>query len=419
MNNIKICIIGLGYVGLPLAISLSKKYQVTGYDININRIKNLIKGKDDTFEVSKKVILKSKINFTNNKNQIKDCNFYIITVPTPVLKNNMPDLGPLINGSKLVGKFLNSKDVVVYESTTYPGCTNEICIPLLEKFSNLKVNDDFYCGYSPERINPGDKKHGLSKIKKIISASSVKGLKYIKKVYDNVSPGNIIEVNSIQIAEGAKIIENTQRDINIALMNELSILFNKLNIDFTKVLSAAKTKWNFINFKPGLVGGHCIGVDPYYLAFKAKKVKFNPKIILSGRSINDYMHKYVVKMFHSKFSKGNINYKKKILIVGLTFKENVPDCRNSQSIKIAKIISKKSNVFVFDPITDHKIDNCKTIKNYSSLKNYKGYFDGILVLVSHTSIKNKGFIYFKRLLKKKGIFFDLKNTFKQESDFKL
>ena len=320
MNNIKICIIGLGYVGLPLAISLSKKYQVTGYDININRIKNLIKGKDDTFEVSKKVILKSKINFTNNKNQIKDCNFYIITVPTPVLKNNMPDLGPLINGSKLVGKFLNSKDVVVYESTTYPGCTNEICIPLLEKFSNLKVNDDFYCGYSPERINPGDKKHGLSKIKKIISASSVKGLKYIKKVYDNVSPGNIIEVNSIQIAEGAKIIENTQRDINIALMNELSILFNKLNIDFTKVLSAAKTKWNFINFKPGLVGGHCIGVDPYYLAFKAKKVKFNPKIILSGRSINDYMHKYVVKMFHSKFSKGNINYKK-ILIVGLTLKK--------------------------------------------------------------------------------------------------
>ncbi len=419
MNNIKICIIGLGYVGLPLAITLSKKYKVIGYDINKDRIKNLINGKDETFQVEKKIVLKSKINFTNNINHIKESNFYIITVPTPVLKNNSPDLRALIKSSKVVGQNLNFKDVVVYESTTYPGCTNELCIPLLEKFSKLKVNDDFYCGYSPERVNPGDKKHGIDKIKKIISASSAKGLKYIRSVYENVSPKNIIEVKSIKIAEGAKIIENTQRDINIALMNELSILFNKLNIDFTKVLKAANTKWNFINFKPGLVGGHCIGVDPYYLAFKAEKVKFNPKMILSGRSVNDYMHKYIVKMLYDKFKKSFMNHKKNILIVGLTFKENVPDCRNSQSIKIAKIISKKSNIYLFDPITDHNIDKCKTIKNYKMLNGYKDFFDGVLISVPHDSIKDKGFSYFKRLLKKKGIFFDIKNAFEEESDFKL
>ena len=420
-QKINICVIGLGYVGLPIALKLAKKFNVLGYDINQNRILELQKGIDSTSEIKFDAFKKKNINFTYSKKKLKNYNFFIITVPTPVTKNNRPDLKYLKNASILVSKSLKRRDIVVFESTTYPGCTEEYCIPILEKFSNLIINKDFYCGYSPERINPGDKIHNLENIDKIISATNPEGLRIITNVYKNITKKKLIKVDSIKIAEGAKIIENTQRDINIALMNELSILFKKLNVDFSKVLKAANTKWNFLDFKPGLVGGHCIGVDPYYLASKAKEVNFNTKIILSGREINDDMHKYITSQFKKKLSEKKIfSSRKKILILGLTFKENVSDCRNSQAINIAKSLSKlKCEVYTFDPLVKLKITNCKSINNFTKLKKLKNFFDGIIVLVPHKAIIRKGYIYFKNLQKKKSIFFDLKNTFNSETDFKL
>ncbi len=420
MKKIRVGIIGLGYVGLPIAIILSKKFNVIGFDINKQRINELRKKKDITREIDLNKIKSKKFELTSNKDKIKDCNFYIITVPTPVSKNNHPDLSHLRNASQTVAKYLKKKDMVVYESTTYPGCTEEICIPILEKYSNLKLNKEFYCAYSPERINPGDKKHTIENIDKIISASSFEGLKIVQNVYKNVTKKKLVVAKSIKIAEGAKIIENTQRDINIALMNELSILFNKLNIDFSEVLKAANTKWNFLNFKPGLVGGHCIGVDPYYLAYKAKKVRFNPKVILSGRRTNENMYKYIISQLEKKIKKKNISSnKKKILILGSTFKENVPDYRNSQSIKIIKNLSKKKfKIYIFDPLVNIKELNCYTIKNYTELKSFKKYFDAILLLVPHKDIVNKGYMFFQKLNKKNSLFFDIGDTFKK-NDFKL
>lgn len=421
MKNIRICIVGLGYVGLPIAMTLSKKFQVIGYDINKQRINELKNKIDSTNEVKFENFnnYQKKIRFTFKKKDIQNCNFFIITVPTPVNKLNKPDLSFLKSATNIVSECLKKKDVVVYESTTYPGCTDEICIPLLENKSKMRVNRDFYCGYSPERINPGDKIHKLEKINKIISATNSKGLKIIKFVYKNVTKKKIITTKSIKIAEGAKIIENTQRDINIALMNELSMLFNKLNIDFSEVLKAAKTKWNFLNFKPGLVGGHCIGVDPYYLAHRARTKNFNTKIILSGRMINENMHKYLVKNFEKKFKSKKKYEKKNILLIGMTFKENVPDCRNSQSLKIATSLKKKyKNVYLFDPLINHSIEGCITIKNFNNLQKYKNFFDGLIILVSHKEIINKGKNFFIKLCKKDGIFFDIKNIFKNYSDFK-
>ncbi len=423
MNNIKICVIGLGYVGLPIAVKLSKKFSVVGYDLDKERIKELKKKNDTTNEVDlKSTKLKVKnLKFTSNEKEIKRSNFFIITVPTPVDKNNIPDLSFLKSASITVSRYLKKNDTVVYESTTYPGCTNDYCIPTLEKYSNLKLNKDFYCGYSPERINPGDTVHKIENINKIISASNKKGLEVIKKVYKNVTRKKLVITKSIKIAEAAKIIENTQRDINIALMNELSMLFDKLNIDFEEILKAANTKWNFLNFKPGLVGGHCIGVDPYYLAFEAKKKNFNTNIILSGRKTNEKMYKFVVNKFINEINKKlDLNYKKKILVVGLTFKENVPDCRNSQSIKIVKYLKKKRlNVFTFDPLIEKKVNGCKAIKNFKNLNNFKNYFDGVIILVPHKEIIEKGYFFFLKLCKKKNIFFDIKNCFKKNSNFKL
>ncbi len=302
-NKYNIGIIGLGYVGLPLSIELGKKFKIIAYDVNLERIKKLKSFVDTNNEISSSKIrsVNKNINFTNNSSDLKNCNFYIITVPTPIDQKKKPDLKYLIDATKNVGKKLKKKDVVVYESTTYPGCTDEICIPLLEKVSGLKIVKDFSCGYSPERINPGDKIRTIDKIDKIISASDNRGLRIVEYVYRKIIKTDIIKVNNIKIAEGAKIIENTQRDLNIALINELQILFNKLDIDFDSVLRAANTKWNFLDFKPGLVGGHCIGVDPYYLAYKSKKIGFNPKTILSGRSVNDNMGKYIVSRFLKKF----------------------------------------------------------------------------------------------------------------------
>ncbi len=420
--SFRICVLGLGYVGLPIAVKLSEKLNVIGYDIDKNRIRELKRFNDSTNTVSINQIKRKKLKFTSNIREIKNSNFYIVTVPTPVDKDKKPNLKYLINATLKIGKLLKKKDVVVYESTTFPGCTEEVCIPLLEKKSKLKINKDFYCGFSPERINPGDKKHVLKKINKIISGSNNNACNKIEKVYSKVTNKKIIRVENIKIAESAKIIENIQRDINIALMNELSMLFNKLEIDFTKVLKAASTKWNFINFKPGIVGGHCISVDPYYLASKAKDVNFKTKFILSGREINDNMGNYIVKKFKNSLNRKKLSMSgSKVLVVGLTFKENVPDTRNSQSIKIINYLNKHGcKVYTFDPVKNINIQNSKKIKNFNELSKFKHFFEGIMVLVPHKEVENKGFKYFNNLLKKNNIFFDIKGVFKnKEVNFRL
>ncbi|MDB3975697.1 nucleotide sugar dehydrogenase, partial [Candidatus Pelagibacter sp.] len=327
MNNVKelnLAIIGLGYVGLPLAIEFGKKRQVIGFDIEKKRIKELKSGIDKNSEVTKNQIKNiKKLNFTSNISDLKSANCYIITVPTPINKFKKPDLNPLFKASEIVGKFIKKGDLIIYESTVYPGCVEEQCVPVLEKFSKLKFNKNFFCGYSPERINPGDKKHKVSNIKKITAGSTAEVADLVDDLYNEIVTVGTHKAPSIKIAEAAKVIENTQRDLNIALINELSILFSKMNIDTREVLNAAESKWNFLPFKPGLVGGHCIGVDPYYLTFKAKSIGYHPKIILAGRELNDKMGNYVASQLITKMKKKFIKIKNaKILIMGLTFKEN-------------------------------------------------------------------------------------------------
>ncbi len=419
MKNPRIIgVIGLGYVGLPIAVSLSKHFKVIGFDIDSRRVDNLSKGVDDTNElsISNKKELK-KVKLTNNKNDLKKVNFFIITVPTPIYKNKKPDLRNLISASETVSKYLKKNDVIVYESTTYPGCTDNICIPILEKISKLKINKDFYCGYSPERINPGDKKHTLNKIAKIISGSNSTATQKIFQVYKNIISKKLVKVKSIKIAEASKIIENIQRDINIALMNELSKIFNKLKIDFSEVLKASKTKWNFLNFSPGLVGGHCIGVDPYYLADLAKNNKIDSKIILSGRKINDEMHNYISNKIHKSLKKNK--KKSKIILFGLTFKENIPDFRNSQSIEIIEDLKKYNyQIDTFDPFVEKKFKGVsKHFVNFNNIKNND--YDLVIIAVSHKIFIEKGLLFFKKILNKNGKFFDLKNIFNNEADFKL
>ena len=420
ISNLKICIIGLGYVGLPLAVELAKKFDVTAFDINKSRIKKLKSYIDVNNEISSSKLrsIRNKINYTDNSFSLGKDNFYIITVPTPINSQKKPDLSLLIDATKSVAKKLKKKDVVVYESTTYPGCTDEVCVPILEKISGLKVIKDFSCGYSPERINPGDKIRTIDKIDKIISSSDEFGLKKINFVYKQIIKAKIIKVENIKVAEGAKIIENTQRDLNIALVNELLMLFDKLNINFDSVLKAANTKWNFLDFKPGLVGGHCIGVDPYYLAYKSKKIGFNPKVILSGRNVNDQMSKYLVSRFVKKFKKknGTIN-KKKILVMGLTFKENVRDIRNSKSFEVIKFLETKGFVVhAYDKYVDYK--SAKKLKINLVKKINSNFYDGLIILVPHD--------YFRRIekkilksIKKNSQVLDFKNFLKNENYHKL
>lgn len=359
----KICVIGLGYVGLPLAIAFSKKYSVIGYDINSKRINELNKYIDKTLEVDEKELRESidlnkntniGIQFTSNFADLKDSNFYIITVPTPVDKNNNPLLTPMIEASKVVAKHLKRGDIVVYESTVYPGVTEEVMVPILEANSKLKFNFDFFCGYSPERINPGDKEHTVTKIKKITSGSNAQIANEVDEVYRSVIEAGTYKASSIKIAEAAKVIENAQRDINIAFMNELSKIFRNIKIDTQDVLEAASTKWNFLNFKPGLVGGHCIGVDPYYLAQKAQETGYNPEIILSGRRINDSMGKFIANETIKLMINKKINLiGSKILILGFTFKENCPDFRNTKVIDIYnELISYNIHVDIYDPLVN-------------------------------------------------------------------
>ena len=388
----KIAIIGLGYVGLPLAVEFAKKFDVTGYDINSLRIDELKSGRDSTLEVSDKDLLsvQDNIKYTNKIDEIKDCNVYIVTVPTPIDNANRPNLNPLIKASKDMGTVLSKGDIVIYESTVYPGVTEDVCVPELEKASGLKFNQDFFCGYSPERINPGDKVNTITKIKKITSGSTLEIADEVDRLYQSIITAGTFKASSIKVAEAAKVIENTQRDLNIALVNELSVIFGRLDLDTLDVLEAAGSKWNFLPFRPGLVGGHCIGVDPYYLTHAAEQVKYNPQVILAGRRINDNMALYLVKKIIHKMTVNGIDLNKSTVgIMGITFKENCPDIRNSKILDIIDELKNWGiNVVIDDPWADPK-----ELKNFHNISiesiNSKNQVDALIVAVGHDEYRLK------------------------------
>ena len=421
-KDIKLGIIGLGYVGLPLALEFAKNRKVIGFDIKKKRIEELNSGIDKNLESSKEEFQNSKqLNFTSNDEDLKQANCFIITVPTPIDELKKPDLQPLLQASEMIGKIIKEGNLIIYESTVYPGCTEEVCVPILEKFSNLKFNRDFFCGYSPERINPGDKKHTISNIKKITSGSTPKILDLIDSLYNEIITAGTHRASSIKVAEAAKVIENTQRDINIALINELSMIFSKLNIDTKEVLDAAGSKWNFLPFKPGLVGGHCIGVDPYYLTYKAESVGHHPKIILAGREINDNMGSHVVSEMIKKMEKKKINIKNsKILIMGLTFKENCSDIRNSGVKMVFERLKKYThNIDLYDPWTDS--EEIKKIYGINSQQTLdKNNYDGVIIAVAHKMFIEMGKIEILNLCKKNHVIYDLKYLFtKEQIDLRL
>lgn len=402
----KIAVIGLGYVGLPLAAAFSEKYEVTGFDVNAARIEELKSGYDRTLELSAeqmKKAIENGMKFSLNLDDIKDCNFFIVTVPTPIDKNKRPDLTPVIKATQSVAKVLKKGDIVVYESTVYPGVTEEICVPLLEQ-SGLKFNEDFFCGYSPERINPGDKEHTVTKIKKITSGSTPEIAQKVDEVYRSIITAGTHKAPTIKVAEAAKVIENTQRDINIAFMNELAMIFNKMNIDTNAVLQAAGTKWNFLNFRPGLVGGHCIGVDPYYLTHKAQELGFHPEMILAGRRINDNMGKYaadqVVKLM---IKRGVLINSARVLVLGLTFKENCPDIRNSRVIDVIEELRDFGcRVDVYDPWADEA--EVKREYGLTPLKSFdEADYDCVVIAVAHDKFKGLKF--------SKALVYDIKNVY--------
>ncbi len=384
--NHKIAVIGLGYVGLPLAHAFSKKYKVVGFDIAQWRIDELRSGHDRTLELSDEQVneaIDNGMEFTNQLEDIADCNIYIVTVPTPIDEHKRPDLTPLIKASESIGKVLKKGDIVIYESTVYPGATEEDCVPILEKFSGLKFNEDFFCGYSPERINPGDKEHTVTKILKVTSGSTPKIGKIVDELYASVITAGTHLAPTIKVAEAAKVIENSQRDINIAFVNELAIIFNKLGIDTQAVLEAAGTKWNFLPFRPGLVGGHCIGVDPYYLTHKAQEVGYNPEIILAGRRLNDNMGMYVAnQVLKLLIQKEHKIAGAKVLVLGITFKENCPDIRNSRVIDVIRELKEfGTDVVVYDPWADP--EEVKREYGLDLLSSPEGKFDAIVLAVAH------------------------------------
>ena len=415
-NEIKICIIGLGYVGLPLAVEFGKKFKTIGFDINIQRLEELKDGYDQTLEItSDEIKLSNHLSLTSNIDDIRNADVYIVTVPTPISDDKKPNLEPIFSASKLVGKVISDGNVVIYESTVYPGATEEDCIPLIEKESNFIFNQNFYAGYSPERINPGDKEHTLTNITKITSGSTPSISVFVDELYKSIILAGTYRAPSIRVAEAAKVIENTQRDVNIGLINELSIIFNRLNIDTEEVLKAAGTKWNFLNFRPGLVGGHCIGVDPYYLTYKADKVGLKPEVILAGRKTNDSMSKTIVKRFLEQFENKNIKLtNSRVLIMGLTFKENCPDIRNSKVFDVIDELHKnKINVDVYDPwIKDKNIIN-RDIRFIETPKTNE--YDGIIISVAHEQFKELGINQIRSFGKEKNIIFDLKYIF--DSDY--
>ncbi|SMM98509.1 UDP-glucose dehydrogenase [uncultured Candidatus Thioglobus sp.] len=407
LKNKKIAIIGLGYVGMPLAHAFSKKYSVVGFDTNKDRVNELKNGEDSTLELKKSQIIKALNNniiFTNNLQEIRDSDIYIITVQTPIDDNKKPDLTPLIDASKMIAKVLSKGNIVIYESTVYPGATEEVCVPTLEKYSGLKFNQDFYCGYSPERINPGDKKHTTTKIVKITSGSTVEIGEKIDDLYKSIIEAGTYLAPSIKVAEASKVIENAQRDINIAFMNELSIIFNHLGINTNEVLKVARTKWNFKDFTPGLVGGHCISVDPYYLIYKAQEAGYKPEVLLSGRKMNEGMGVYVAKqVIKLMIKKGLPLLKSRVLILGITFKENCPDIRNSKVINIINELQDFGcEVDVIDPLANKnqvKDEYGVTLKNNVRYDDYSA----VILAVSHNEFKGI------KLTNKQQVVFDIKS----------
>lgn len=412
-NQINLSIIGLGYVGLPLAVEFGKKRNVLGYDINQVRINELTDGFDHTLEVSSNELAKAKyLRFTTHKEELKECNVFIVTVPTPIDVHKRPVLTPLILASKLIGSVLKKGDLVIYESTVYPGCTEEDCVPVLEKESGLIFNVDFFVGYSPERINPGDKEHRVTSIKKVTSGSTPETANTVDALYKEIVLAGTHKASSIKVAEAAKVIENTQRDVNIALINELAIIFNKLGIDTEDVLLAAGTKWNFLPFRPGLVGGHCIGVDPYYLTYKAEAIGYHPQIILSGRRLNDGMGGYVVSQFVKALTKKRIQTNgSRILVMGFSFKENCPDIRNTRVIDIVNELNDYNvNVDILDPWVNSQ--EAKDEYGVEIIQNPSlGVYDGIIIAVAHKEFKNMKIDVIRNFLKENGIIYDLKHIF--------
>ena len=413
-NDKKICIVGLGYVGLPLAVAFANKFKVIGFDISDDRIQELENGYDKTLELEERLLqsVKSDITYTTNIQDAKDCNIYIVTVPTPIDSTNRPDLIPLIESSKEVGLVLNKDDIVVYESTVYPGVTEDICVPQLEKSSGLTFNKDFFCGYSPERINPGDKEHTVTKILKVTSGSTPKIAQKVDELYRQVISAGTYLASSIKVAEASKVIENTQRDVNIALINELALIFDHIGIDTNEVIDAAATKWNFIKLSPGLVGGHCIGVDPYYLTFKSEEVGYKPDLILAARLINNGMSKYIADQTIKEMIKSGKTIKgSEVLILGVTFKDDCPDMRNSKVIDIIEELKDFGvNVDVYDPWVNNELESnwYKHGIIDNPLDNSKKY-DAIVVAVSHSQFKAYTKDEYKLLSHGEGVIIDIKN----------
>lgn len=412
-KNTKIAIIGLGYVGLPLAVEFGKVFETIGFDINKSRIEELLGGKDSTLEVTSHELQEAtKLSYSTDAKDIQNCNIFIVTVPTPIDENKKPDLTPLVNASKTVGRLLKKDDLVIYESTVYPGATEEVCVPILEQHSGLNFNQDFFCGYSPERINPGDKEHRIALIKKVTSGSTLGAADRVDTLYQSIITAGTHKAGSIKIAEAAKVIENTQRDVNIALINELAMIFNKLDIDTEAVLEAAGTKWNFLPFRPGLVGGHCIGVDPYYLTHKAIEANYHPEIILAGRRLNDNMGSYVVDQVSKLMIKKRIQVvDANVLIMGLTFKENCPDLRNT---RVADLVTEfeiiNCNVDVYDPLADQ----AEAYREYGitlvSEPNNNNY-DAIVLAVAHEEFKQMTLRQIKVFGKDSHVIYDIKYLF--------
>jgi UDP-N-acetyl-D-galactosamine dehydrogenase len=410
INNIRIGVVGLGYVGLPLAVEFGKKYPTLGFDINAERIAALESGVDSTLECSSEELAEAgQLSFTSDSARLGDCNFFIVTVPTPIGDSNRPLLTPLKLASKMLGGVISKGDTVVYESTVYPGATEEFCLPFLEQESGLKLNADFFLGYSPERINPGDKEHRLPSILKITSGSTAEAADFVDAVYASIVTAGTHKASSIRVAEAAKVIENTQRDVNIALVNELAMIFERVGIDTEEVLEAAGTKWNFLPFRPGLVGGHCIGIDPYYLTYKAQQLGYHPQVILAGRRINDNMSLYIASQIMKLMSKkGIVPNKSKTLILGLAFKENCPDVRNTKVVDIVnEMVSYGSHVDVHDPWCDP--DDAKAVYGLDLVEApEKGAYDVVIIAVAHDQFRAMGADGIRSFCKETSVLYDIK-----------
>ncbi|SMO55729.1 UDP-N-acetyl-D-galactosamine dehydrogenase [Balnearium lithotrophicum] len=418
-NKEKIVVVGLGYVGLPLAVLFDTKYNVIGFDINPQRVKELKESYDRTKEVEPEKLKNCQIEFTNNPEKISEAKVIIVTVPTPIDEHNIPDLRPILSATKTVGKYMKPGSIIVYESTVYPGLTEEECIPILEKESGLKWKENFNVGYSPERVNPGDKEHTIDKIQKVVAGDTPETMEFLAELYGSVITAGIHKAPNIKTAEAAKVIENTQRDLNIALMNELSVIFNKLGIDTKAVLEAAGTKWNFLKFEPGLVGGHCIGVDPYYLTFKAQAIGYHPEVVLAGRRINDYMGKFVAENTVKELIKAGKAVKgSKVLILGITFKENISDIRNTKVIDVYNELKDFGvDVYIYDPFAYP--DEVKKEYGIELIENMESYapYDAVIVAVKHkTFIDNLTLKDYKKLTKDDGkpILIDIKGIYDRE-----